>query len=87
MLDQHEVGGASQKVALHAGLPRLLNKRQLAAQLGVGLRTVEELMSARRIPVIRLSRQLLRFDLTRVVTALEKFEVKPLGARPKGATR
>jgi len=87
MLNQNEAINASRTIAARAGLPRLLTKRQLAEQLGVGVRTVEEFMYTRRVPVIRLSQKLVRFDLAKVVSALERFEIKPVSARRLGAAR
>ena len=58
---------------------RLLSKAELSQQLGVGVRTIESWMAQRRIPFLRLSARLVKFDLDNVVAALSRYEVKELG--------
>ena len=60
---------------------RLLSKRELAAALGVSLRTIENWLSEKRIPQLRLSRRLTRFSLPRVEAALARYEVREIGGR------
>jgi excisionase family DNA binding protein len=82
-----EARGASKTSAFNgtegaAGLPkRLLSKRELAAILGVSQRTIENWLSEKRIPRLRLSARLTRFSLPKVEAALARYEVKEVGAR------
>ena len=50
----------------------LLTAKQLAIRLGVSPRTVNTWQCAGKIPVIRLTPKVLRYDLKKVVTALEQ---------------
>jgi excisionase family DNA binding protein len=59
--------------------PRLLSKRQLATALGVSPRTIENWLAARRIPWLRLSARLTRFNLARVEAALARYEIREVG--------
>ena len=60
---------------------RLLSKRELARALGVSPRTIENWLAAKKIPQLRLSARLTRFNLARVESALSRYEVKEVGAR------
>lgn len=60
---------------------RLLTKRELAAALNVSERTIDNWVAQKRIPRLRLSARLTRFILTKVEAALERYEVKEVGAR------
>jgi excisionase family DNA binding protein len=60
---------------------RLLSKRELAAVLGVSQRTIENWLAQKRIPQLKFSARLTRFNLPKVEAALEKFELKELGRR------
>ncbi len=54
--------------------PRLLNKEQLAAAIGVCPRQVQKMAMAGEIPALRIARRVVRYDLEAVVSALkEKF--------------
>ena len=84
----NEAGGASKISALNTTgesnppIPkRLLSKRELAAVLNVSERTVENWLSQKRIPRLRLSARLTRFNLPKVEAALARYEVKEVGAR------
>jgi excisionase family DNA binding protein len=68
--------GSRQSVGRH-----LLSKQELALALGVSPRTIDNWMAQRRIPFIRLSARLIRFDLERVKAALARYEIKEVGAR------
>lgn len=68
--------GSGQSSARH-----LVSKQELAVALGVSPRTIDNWMAQRRIPFIRLSARLIRFDLARVKTALARYEIKEVGAR------
>ena len=58
-----------------------LSKQELALAIGVSPRTIDSWMSQRRIPFLRLSARLIKFNLERVKTALARYEVKEVGAR------
>ena len=60
---------------------RLLTKRELAAALNVCERTIDNWVAQKRIPYLRLSARLLRFNLAKVEAALARYEVKEVGAR------
>jgi hypothetical protein len=57
----------------------LLCKRELAAALRVSIRSVEKWASERKIPYLRLSPRLTRFDLQKVLAALARYEVREIG--------
>jgi excisionase family DNA binding protein len=59
----------------------LLSKRQVALAIGVSLRTIDNWMAQKRIPFIRLSARLVRFNLDRVIAALARYEITEVGAR------
>lgn len=59
----------------------LLSKQELALALGVCPRTIDNWMAQKRIPFLRLSARLIKFDLERVKAALARYEVKEVGAR------
>jgi hypothetical protein len=59
----------------------LLSKQELAIAFGVSPRTIDNLKAQRKIPFLRLSSRLVRFNLERVKTALARYEVKEVGAR------
>lgn len=56
----------------------LLNIDELAAKLGTKRRAVERMIAARKIPVIRINRRVLRFRWRDVEAALAKLTVKAL---------
>jgi len=58
-----------------------LSKQELALALGVSPRTLDSWMFQRRIPFLRLSARLIKFNLERVKTALARYEVKEVGLR------
>ena len=60
---------------------RLLSKRELALVLGVSQRTIENWLSERRIPRLRLSSRLTRFSLPKVEAALARYEVREVGRK------
>jgi excisionase family DNA binding protein len=74
----HPQEAAFEKSRSHSREPRsrgnghvLLNRHGLAQQLGLSVRTVDRLVEARRIPVIRAGRSV-RFRLDRVLEALDR---------------
>ena len=60
-------------------VPLLLDIHQLAQALGVGRTTVENWTRSRRIPSIKIKR-VLRYDLKKVMAALEAYERKAVGS-------
>ena len=80
-----EAGGASQNksatISNTAAQRVLLTKKELAAALNVSPRTVENWIAEKRIPRLRLSARLTRFSLPKVEAALNRYEVKEVGAR------
>ncbi len=61
--------------------PVLLNKVQLAEAIGISPRQINMMMAARQIPFIRLSYNIVRFDLQRVLAALAEFEQPAISGR------
>jgi excisionase family DNA binding protein len=64
-----------------SGARRLLTVEELAEVLGVCRRTVEAMVARGRLPVLRLSRRALRFDLGDVMRALKDGASTTGGAR------
>lgn len=62
----------------------LLDKRSLARELSVSVRTVDNLMARRAIPCVKIGR-LVRFDLQRVKAGLARFEIHEVGYRYSGS--
>jgi excisionase family DNA binding protein len=58
-----------------------LSKQELALIVGVSPRTIDNWMARKRIPFIRLSARLIKFNLERVKAALVRYEVKEVGER------
>jgi hypothetical protein len=58
-----------------------LSKQELALVIGVCPRTIDNWMAQKRIPFIRLSARLIKFNLERVKAALARYEIKEVGAR------
>ena len=52
--------------------PEYLNKQQLAARLGVSIRTIETLMAEKKLPYLRLTRKLVRFPAAEVDACLAR---------------
>ena len=60
----------------------LMTKEELRAALNLpSTRRVDELVRKRKIPVIRLWHRTVRFNLTKVVVALERLESKAVGQK------
>ena len=70
-----------------AGSVPLVTKEVVAKAASVSPRTIENWMGQRRIPYIRLSHRCVRFDLTGVLAALRRFEIKEVGhaRKPTGS--
>ena len=60
---------------------RLLSKKELAAVLNVSERTLDNWLAQKKIPRLRLSNRLTRFNLSRVEAALARYEIKEIGGR------
>ena len=52
----------------------LFNRQLIAELIGVSTRTISNLVSSRRIPVIKFGKSV-RFDPSKVLKALEKYEI------------
>ena len=52
----------------------LFNRQQIAELIGVSTRTISNLVSSRRIPVIKFGKSV-RFNPSKVLKALEKYEI------------
>ena len=86
-----EVGETSKTLApkakTHASRPEhslsrhLLSKQELSLVLGISPRTLDTWMAQKRIPFLRLSPRLIKFNLPRVEAALARYEVREIGGR------
>lgn len=65
-----------EQTAAHAKL--LFTGRELASRLGVSLRTVEQWSSTGVIPKLVLSTRMTRYQLPKVLAALEKYQTATL---------
>jgi hypothetical protein len=54
----------------------LVNKRVVARAASTSVRTIDNLVKLRKIPVVRISKRCVRFHLKSVIAALRRFEVK-----------
>ena len=84
MLDLSKACGASKTSAPNnnESIPkRLLSKRELAAVLSISPRCLDNWIAEKRIPRLRLSARLTRFNLARVESALSRYEIKEAGER------
>jgi excisionase family DNA binding protein len=57
---------------------RLLNSQEIADVLGVSLRTLSTMTRDKRIPYLKITKKIHRFDQAKVLKALNKFEVPVL---------
>jgi excisionase family DNA binding protein len=84
MIHEHEVCETSQSFAAGMGARlgrQFLSKQELALVIGVSPRTIDNWIAQKRIPFIRLSARLIKFNLERVKAALARYEIKEVGAR------
>ena len=65
----------------------LLRKKELAAELGVHPRTVDNWIAARKIPFIKVTNRLNLYRLADVMRALQKLEVKTIAQLPSSHLR
>jgi hypothetical protein len=56
----------------------LVDKRVVARAASASLRSVDNWIAERKIPVIRITKRCVRFHLPSVLAALRKFEVKEM---------
>jgi excisionase family DNA binding protein len=70
-----------------AGNDYLLNKDQLAKLLGIKRRGVEGLMKDRKIPVLRLGRRCIRFELDKVMASLRRLEQRAIGDSERSSAK
>lgn len=61
----------------------LVTKGDLAEQLKLSVRSIDNLVQRKAIPIIRLSPRCVRFHLPSVSAALRKFEIREAGWRPQ----
>jgi hypothetical protein len=57
----------------------LVDKRVVARAASASLRSVDNWIAERKIPVVRITKRCVRFHLPSVLAALRKFEVKEAG--------
>jgi excisionase family DNA binding protein len=55
---------------------KLVNSKQLAAELGQSQRTIRSWIAARKIPFLKVGHRTMLFSPEKVLLALEKFEIK-----------
>jgi hypothetical protein len=58
----------------------LLSKQELALVLGVSPRVIDKWAASKRIPRFKLTSRLTKFRLDRVLAALDRYEVREVGA-------
>jgi hypothetical protein len=59
----------------------LVNKRVVAQAASASIRSVDNWIRERKIPVVRISKRCVRFHLPSVLAALRRFEVREAGAK------
>jgi excisionase family DNA binding protein len=69
------VPSAERLEGINLPYPRPMTKAELAEFLGVSPRTVDNYVSARRIPFIKLGPRLVRFRLADVERALKRYTI------------
>lgn len=57
----------------------LVTKKEIAKLLTVSVRTIDNWVCQKRIPVHRFSSRCIRFNPPKVLSALDKFEIKEVG--------
>ena len=65
---------SSPNLLKHSGL---FNRQQIAELIGVSTRTISKMVSSRHIPVIKFGKSV-RFDPSKVLKALEKYEIEAI---------
>jgi excisionase family DNA binding protein len=64
-----------------AMLRKLVSKKELAKELSVSARTIDNWVRQKRIPVHRFSSRCIRFNPSKVLVALDKFEIREVGRK------
>jgi excisionase family DNA binding protein len=59
-------------------MAKLVNSKQLAAELGQSHRTIRSWIAARKIPFLKVGHRTMLFSPEKVLAALQKFEVRPI---------
>jgi hypothetical protein len=57
----------------------LVKKPVVARAASTSVRTIDNLVKQRKIPIIRISKRCVRFHLASVLAALRKFEIREAG--------
>jgi hypothetical protein len=72
----------------HPKMKKLLTDKQLVAELDCGLttRSIASLRRAKKIPVVKIGYRTLRYDLERVVSALQRREIREIKVTGNGQT-
>lgn len=73
-----KLGGAGLTSSLPSESKLLLNGKELAAKLGVSLRLIEKWSANGVIPKLVVSSRFTRYQLPKVLTALEQYEAATL---------
>jgi excisionase family DNA binding protein len=60
---------------------KLISKKELAKELSVSPRTIDNWVRQKRIPVHRFSSRFIRFNPSKVFVALDKFEIREVGRK------
>jgi excisionase family DNA binding protein len=79
--DQTMTNGSDPVTTLHRRGPALVCKKDIAKELSVSPRTIDNWVRKKRIPAHRFSSRLIRFDPRKVRDALDKYEVCEVGRR------
>jgi len=67
---------------MNSNHPELLTKEELRQKLNLpSTRKIDYMMKKRMIPYLPLGHKTVRFDLSKVMAALEKFEMKAVGQK------
>jgi len=74
----HEMRSEEPQTKQQPTTEKLLTKQELAARLDLTKRGIESLVKARRIPCLRITNKIVRFDWPRVQAALAGYEVKAI---------
>lgn len=62
-----------------ASVRRLISKKEIANLLSVSVRTIDNWVREKRIPVHRFSSRCIRFSPPKCLSALDKFEIREVG--------
>ena len=62
---------------------KLVNITGLSEHKGIPIRTLRSLMTARKIPFLKVGHRTIFFDIEQVDRALQRFEVQEVGSRSR----